>query len=335
MRSLLVRAGAVTAAAVAALAFSPAMASADPPSGTTPARTDIVGVGSDTTEKVLNAYSALYNKAHSPKLYSFDATGPSRITPAAGCAAITRPNGSGAGLAALLADRTGCIDFARSSRTPKADGSEKSLAFIAFAKDGVAPAVALTTNAGSNITSAQLRSIYTCTARTWNQVGGKNGSTIKPLLPQTASGTRAFFLSAIGITEAQVGSCVIQGSQENNQTAIAGDPNKIAPFSVARYSLIKNTGQTRQISLSNVDGTKAAALFTQDGKQITSLSGSYTTRFTRTVFNAVKRVNGSVPDNLRAVFGSAGYICTNADAKKTTTFQGFRPDCTGSLQTSG
>ena len=183
--------------------------------------------------------------------------------------------------------------------------------------------------------SLRVLHIYTCTSRTWNRVGGSSTATIKPLLPQSASGTRAFFLSAIGVTEAQVGSCVIQGSTENDQTAIAGDANKIDPFSVGAYSLIKNTGQTKQIKLTNVDGTGPAEVVTQDGKQITTLKASYSKQYTRSVFNVVKRVNGSVPNRLRAVFGSAGYICTNADARKTTTFQGFRPDCTGSLQTSG
>ncbi len=335
MRSALVRAAAVAAAAVATIAMSPGMASADPPSGTTPARADIVGVGSDTTQNVLNSYATLYNRTHSPKLYSFDATGSSTITPAAGCSSITRPNGSGAGLSALLADTTGCIDFARTSRTPKADGSEKSLAFIAFAKDGVSAAVALTNNAGSNITTAQLKSIYTCTATRWNQVGGKNSSTIKPILPQTSSGTRTFFLATIGVTDAQVGRCVTQGVQENDQDVIAGDPNKIAPFSVASYSLIKNTGQTRKIALLNVDGTKPAVIVRQDNKDITTLNSAYTSKYTRTVYNAVKRVNGVVPANLKAVFGRDGFICTNADAKKQTTFQGFRPDCTGTLQPTG
>lgn len=335
MRATLVRAGAFAAAAVATLAMSPGLASADPPAGVTPAKADIVGVGSDTTQNIANAYSTLYNRTRTPKLYSFNATGTRTIRPAAGCAVITRPDGSGAGLSALLADTTGCIDFARSSRKPKADGTEKSLAFLAFARDGVTVAVATTTNAGANVTTAQLKAIFTCHATRWNQVGGKNSSTIKPILPQVKSGTRAFFLTTIGITDAEVGRCVVQGSQENDQNVLAGDPNKIAPFSVARYSLIVNTRQVRKVSLLKVDGTRPTTVVVQDRRNVTTLNGTYSAKYTRPVFNAVKRVNRVVPARLNAIFGAKGLICTNAEAKKIAVFQGFRPDCSGSLQTTG
>src|SRR5690242_4864016 len=108
---------------------------ADPPSGVTPASTDIVGVGSDATQYVTDAIATAYDKAHAtgPKLYSWDAVGSPTIVTKSGAAPITRPAGGSAGVAALLADTTGAIDFARTTSPKKTDGSQNSLTFYAFA----------------------------------------------------------------------------------------------------------------------------------------------------------------------------------------------------------
>ena len=74
-------AGAAFAVTATALAVAPAMA--DPINGkgkpVTPAATDVVGVGSDTIQNVLNQFSVSYNASHKtgPRLYSWDATNPS------------------------------------------------------------------------------------------------------------------------------------------------------------------------------------------------------------------------------------------------------------------
>jgi len=91
---------ATAAAALTVLAATPALA--DPPTGTTPKPTDVVGVGSDTIESLFNQLSVDYNKTHtSGKLYSFDATPQnSTITTKSGSSncTMTRPFGSTAGL---------------------------------------------------------------------------------------------------------------------------------------------------------------------------------------------------------------------------------------------
>src|SRR5580698_1428746 len=117
MRTLvrLMATAAVAATAVAMTvvpAAAPAMA--DPPSGTTVHNYDLVGVGSDTIESVLDQLSHDYNGAQvaghhadsatNPYLYSWDATNPSTgaigdmITLKKGCAPFARPDGSGAGI---------------------------------------------------------------------------------------------------------------------------------------------------------------------------------------------------------------------------------------------
>jgi ABC-type phosphate transport system substrate-binding protein len=66
---------ATAAAAVTAMMAAPALA--DPPAGVTPKPRDVVGVGSDTIQNVMDQFSVDYNATHtSGKLYSWDATNP-------------------------------------------------------------------------------------------------------------------------------------------------------------------------------------------------------------------------------------------------------------------
>ena len=104
------------------------------------------------------------------------------------------PNGSSAGISALVNDTNGCIDFARSSRAAKA-GDPASLSFWAFALDAVTwVKFPENTHAPSTLTPTQLTNIYTCNPSThapfvtnWNQVGGTSGA-IKKYAPQTMVG---------------------------------------------------------------------------------------------------------------------------------------------------
>jgi hypothetical protein len=97
-------------------------------------------------------------------------------------------------------------------------------------------------NAPANLTTAQLQSIYLCTTTNWSAVGGKAG-TIKPYIPQTSSGTRSFFLAALGITTP--GSCVSDlptpaaptGTLIENEgnAPVFNNANAVFPYSVADY----------------------------------------------------------------------------------------------------
>lgn len=244
--------GVTAAVALAALAATPAMA--DPPGGVKPKVADVVGVGSDTIQSVMDQFSHDFNASHSTgsKLYSWDATNPStgaihdKISTKSGCAAIPRPDGSGEGITALTTQNKQtsghpCMDFARSSRdrAPTDPGFKAGgIAFTTLAGDAVGFATQPGTHAPASLNTAQLRAIYQCKVRNWNQVGGKAG-TIAPFIPQDGSGTRAFFLTAIGVTTP--GSCVSDGGgklEENegvNPVLNTNKANVIFPFSVGKY----------------------------------------------------------------------------------------------------
>ena len=276
---------AITGAAVVALVgIGMGNALADPYA--TPSVTDIVGVGSDTITPLydggVNVKDAgtfvtdfnAQSPAPSSLLWSWDAVNgtSTSIVTKPGCAAITRPNGSSAGIAALnlntkLSNGDFCIDFARSSRAPKAvvSGTNGPDAFAVLAGDGItwtspAPKTGQTSPVPVTLTVAQMAMIYTCQANgtsfNWDQFGGKN-ATIVPVLPQNGSGTRSTFLAALGngVNNPLVpGPCVVNGSnasgviEENTGVSSTGfgntaqfDPGgtpavaDIFPYSIGDY----------------------------------------------------------------------------------------------------
>jgi ABC-type phosphate transport system substrate-binding protein len=257
-------AGVAVAAPTAPAAPAKTAKPADPPKGVTPQSYDVVGVGSNTTEYVLDQMSVDYNatipakdhNADHPWFFSWDALpagvdvaptpDPYKITPKAGCAAIGRPNGSTAGLKALDANtfdgKTGhyCIDFGRSSsgRSSSAPKLQSGgVGYDAFAKDAVTWAARSAakggTDAPKSLDDAQLKAIFTCRDTNWDQVGGKAGA-IKVYLPQAGSGTLSFWEKVMGITT--VGGCVSQAPEENEGTyAGFNSPNAIFIFSIGSY----------------------------------------------------------------------------------------------------
>jgi ABC-type phosphate transport system substrate-binding protein len=253
-------AGAAAIATAAVLSAGPAMA--DPPKGVTPKATDIVGTGSDTIQYLLDQLSVDYNNgkaASAPHLYSWDATPAGNIQEKSGSTSCKRPrpDGSSAGISELEANvKDGshfCVDYARSSRSRASTDpacAAGGVCFIYLAGDAVTwsarSSAAGGTDAPASLTLAQLKSIYLCKTTNWSKVGGKNAK-IKPFLPQTASGTRSFFLTALGggTTPITPGACVSDGAtsqfpdgtiQENEgQDAMLNSAQAIFPYSVADY----------------------------------------------------------------------------------------------------
>ncbi|NYI06283.1 hypothetical protein [Allostreptomyces psammosilenae] len=304
MRNKLVATLAAGAAALTLAVGTAGTATADP-TGYRP----VAGVGSDTTQDVLNALGTVVGGG--TVIGSYNATGSATIDTksAAACQDLPRPNGSSAGIDALIADTAGCLDFARSSRGVATAGT--NLTFIPFATDRVTYIKG--SGVSSSLTTAQLTSIYdnACTS----------GYTV--YLPQAGSGTRSFWLSSLGLTEAQVETtsegtgCVVDTVQEHDGTVVT-QANGIAPFSRAQWTAQSNSSQT---GVADRRGTG------------TSL-GSIT--FSRPVYNVVK-TNRLGETTIRNTFvGSSSAVCTAIASDPYVALFGFtaRADC-GSVATTG
>jgi ABC-type phosphate transport system substrate-binding protein len=335
----------VVGAAVAATAVAMAAPSAlaDPPDHVTPRSIDVVGVGSNTSEDLLNQFSFDYNRTHPrtrPQLYSWNALPTTALfTPKAGCKAITRAsaNGSSAGIALLVAGAKGargafCEDFARSSRARKpTDPGFKAggIAFVKFARDAITYATRTrSTNAPRNLSTAELHAINSCTFRTWNQVGGTSHATIRAILPQSSSGTRSSFLADIGV--ATPGTCVISSpTLEENQglSPIFNNPNAIVPFSIGKWiaqtrSLRFGAHVNGVLGLNSINHTRPTV-----GSGIrTTINPRFSPGFFRFLYNVVRYAVGTrdhIPSYLRGFFSSGGWVCTSALARIDIPLYGF------------
>lgn len=319
MRSTLIKATAVAAALVAMAST----AQADPAAGVVPASTDLVGVGSDTTQGLLNVLAGHYNtKSPAPtaKVHSWDATGSATITPKSGAPTINRPNGSSAGISALIADGSAHnLDFARSSRKAKTDGSEAGYGFIEFARDTVTYATATTSNVPTTLTTLQLNALYSSAA-------GSAACAYTAYLPQAGSGTRAFFLESIGVTSP--GTCAkdtFAGGpvQEHSAAPLLGDPNAIAPFSVGRavgLAGIKVNTVNDAVRPAGKAPAETARVNPVDGQAVTS---GGVVAYDRPLFNVIRKADKTVA-KFSSFFGSLGWVCTNTTARNDIIAAGFR-----------
>jgi ABC-type phosphate transport system substrate-binding protein len=269
----------------------------------------LAGVGSDTTDFVLQGLSDVVVSSTGEKLIgSYNAQGtPTIKTKATGCE-FARPNGSSAGRAALLASLNsssstfGCIDFARSSSlnlaaTPA--GSE--LTYIPFATDSLTYAVNINSSIPRDLSLDELKAIYRC------EVAGMN-----PLIPQAGSGTRQSFLQLVGLTETTKGACVKdtnngQPVQEHDGRAITG-PNDIAAFSVSQYIAQSFGAQT--------DRRGSATLGALDGKLPFTLNTD--TTGARKVYNIVPTARLSTQPTQDVFVGPSSKVCS-----ATRTIQRF------------
>jgi hypothetical protein len=237
-KALSLTAAAVGVGLAVAMTASPALA--DPVGA--PTFRALSGMGSDTTQEVMNGLSGVvvvggnkvigsYNALPAGQLVSTRAAGGANVncntTTGTG---VPRANGSTAGRDALTASQTagnaiaGCLDFARSSSTTV----NANQTFVPLATDGLTYAYPFNGLIGSQATVADMQQIYQC-----------NVPGFQPLIPQAGSGTRNSWATLMGISNVTLPSCVLDtlgglvieehdGSRFTNGT-------QIVPFSVAQY----------------------------------------------------------------------------------------------------
>ena len=367
--------------ALALIAVSAVPALADPPKGVTPRPGDVVGVGSDTTGYLLDQYSHDYNLAHpggSSLLYSWDPTNPATgktggsIVTKATCTAIARPDGSSAGITALEANTKDpsnakhyCIDYAGSSRGISASDpgcTTAGICFIPFAADAVTWATRATasggTDAPASLTQAELKAIYQCKITNWAKVGGKSAP-IKPFLPQTSSGTRAFWLTVLGGGKTPItpGPCVSDDHNklQDNQgiNPLLNNPEVIYPYSVADW-IAQNYRDARctkpsctgspacvptggenlfgcdehgVLGLQEIGGTKPVTVWPPPNGACSScaINLKFSQPFFRDVYVVVRfgKAGHDIPKYLASIFGASGYVCTDSTALSDTLAYAF------------
>jgi len=219
-----------------------------------PVSNSYVAVGSDTLQDAMNALtngtsaSGSYVRvlADGKSIGNFDAFGSPAIQAKSNGPFFARPNGSGAGRDALrrsidgnnwsvsgnstpARSITGQVDIARSSSGPGSNANaDGRLLYVPFARDAVAYAYTGGTAAWATLTPSQLKGIYEGT------ITSIDGVTVKPRLPQTSSGTRSFFLNALGVTTPAGVADASNTTVPENDATVLGD-GEIIPFSAASW----------------------------------------------------------------------------------------------------
>jgi ABC-type phosphate transport system substrate-binding protein len=338
-KSIVVAAGGLSLLAVALSG----PASADTNVGST---TTLVGVGSDTTQSLVEGLSGVIkDSSNNPVISNYLATPVGRDistrTGNANCT-FTAPKNSGQGRDALVAalnggtfgsptqsaNMTGCVDFARSSSNGAPTGTTPGgVTYIPMAIDSVTYATLNISNVPRSLTTAFLASVYS--ANTGNCVG-----TYQPLLPPFGSGTRTFFMQSLGLKDLQIGdpagggpgTCVkdVNASgtpiQEHDGRFLT-NANQLLPFSTAQF-IAQQAGY-----ISNILGRAALGDVDTGSGSVSPLSLKTTFGLTREVYNVVGTnalgANGGA-NALDSTFATgSSKVC---QATTTIEHYGFAPD---------
>ena len=221
-------------------------------------------VGSDTTQDVMEGLSGVIkDAANAPLLSNYKATAVGRtITTRTGNAncTFTVAKNSGEGRDALSAalrsasfagspavaggavvtspNMNGCVDVARSSSggNPTTSPGVGSMTYIPFGTDSVTYATQASSSVPHTLNKADLVAIYTANT---------GACILEPLLPSAGSGTRSFWATALGLTDAfgvtnGWGSCVKDVSasgtpiQEHDGRFLTNG-NQLIPISTAQF----------------------------------------------------------------------------------------------------
>ncbi|WP_405592116.1 hypothetical protein [Streptomyces sp. NBC_01092] len=321
------RMAAVAAVGLAGLVtgtLSATQAAADP-SGP-PTFRPLSGVGSDTTQDVMNGLAQAVTINGQKVIGSYDATGSAQITtkdPATtpGCT-IARPNGSGAGRTALtnsLQAGNGCLDFSRSSSLNLA-AANPGLTYVPFAVDAVSYSITPTSTVPRKLTLADLKAIYHCDP---GYVGAGPNYSLTVYLPQAGSGTRSFWESQMGITDADVVAGVYpcikdtkNGSPVQEHDGRVLDDKSIVPFSIAQYN--------SQASQTIADLRGRAILGTVDGLAPTVLNSNFGVK--RDVYNVIPTSKVATAPWSTVFVGGNSLICQQSPVINTYGFA-TNPNC--------
>ena len=294
------------------------------PTGT-PTYRQLAGVGSDTTQDVMNAMANVITIGGVKVLGSYNAVGTATIATkaAAACQTVARANGSGAGRTALLNSLTaadGCLDWSRSSSL-NVTASTPGLTYIPYAIDGVSYAITPSSGVPRGLALLDLQAIYKCDPA---YVGTAPNFTITPVLPQAGSGTRSFWETQMGITDANVNAgaypCIINGTkngvliEEHSGTVL--DDKSLVPFSIPQY----NSQSYGLVA----DKRGSAMLGVIGGTYPNLLNTSFSVK--REVYNVIPTADVAVAPWSTVFVGATSLVCTNTATIQTYGI-GLDPAC--------
>ena len=346
-------------ATMAALALGTvvAPAQADPATGTFGT---LVGLGSDTTQAVVGGLATAIGGG---VLASYDATGSGTVVTRSGGVAIPRANNSGGGrdLLRVAIGQTetanipvfnsptvpvttsgiaGQVQFARSSSGAGSADQDPAgvLTYIPFAVDAVSYATAPNSVIPTDLTKAQIVSIFKgeltqvivngasthLEGAAYVPVPGDVATAITTFLPAAGSGTRSYWLGQVGITEANISAGTYPNLKDKDfagaavqehqgGSLVSGTPTQdagaIAPFSIAQW-VAQGNAKTPDLRAGVRINAVNGQLATTGSAGSFALNPSYNA-FTRPVYNIVPSILADDPTSqiAKTFVGSTSRVC--------------------------
>ena len=338
--------------------------------------TSVVGVGADVTEDVFDAYSGQSGAQTNARFFlpltssqasgyqaiaSFDAnaagsstTVPSAITTVLGGPSFDRPNSTTQGVAALEAAVTGSlylnstgsftgtptsvtgqIAFSRAARGPKGTGT--NLTWIPYGRDALGYIYFdHGTGALANLTTAQLKAIYSGTAGTIGGLTVDGCLTITGSTPRSNLETLTSVSDTVADTEATNAGCnqLFQNSGDSFYSAISSLPagvGAVVPISVSDW-IGQNNGyavdesssaRSNGLQLGNLNGT---APFTLSGSTESANTPYYQSVAGYNIYNVVptNSLSGFTQNAaLESLFVGSGSVLCSTAAQNTLHLFGF------------
>ncbi|MEV7228171.1 hypothetical protein AB0M79_14270 [Polymorphospora sp. NPDC051019] len=298
----------------------------------------LAGVGSDTTQDVMNGLGNVITSGGGKVVASWDARGTDTIkVKSAGCT-LNRPNGSGNGRRALRAsggenlggtnggpgfyegaDIRNCVDYARSSSygggsTPSSTGN---YTYIPFGVDAVSLAVNQNGDLPFNMSFAQIQRVYKCFDTTIA------GNPVQPRTIQAGSGTWEFWMSKMQINETEIGlgdyPCLtgLPRTQEHDGSALTGNLTHVVPFSSGQFVAQSNVTAIANLTGVPVTDRRGAARLvgiSMPGQSVQQplVGGTTNPSFglRRDVYNVVPTAKLTDPTIAATFVGANSAVCT-------------------------
>ncbi|GAA2030209.1 hypothetical protein GCM10009839_32360 [Catenulispora yoronensis] len=324
----------LAAAAMFAVLATPGTADAD----TTPPATDLASIDASLLYPFETGLAAQYDATTAvAKLHAYEVCHVP-VPPKTSCPPPL-PATCGDAANVLNGTTSACFDLAAVDRSPHTGSTDW---FIPFGSEAVGWSAATGGHAPANLTSADLRNIYTCVITQWNQITDIPGYTgpstaIKIYVPPAGSSTRASFLSALGIavTSAPCWQATTPAENEGTDPVFAGNPDAIFPYSLSHYVGQVYYGRGGGSDLPGaLDALRSIDGVNQIDSATKSWNSNVPTAFVRSVYHVVRQADWADPvegPRLKALLSRAvagGYLCSAFQTGITSYgFHGIGASC--------
>jgi phosphate transport system substrate-binding protein len=155
--------------------------------------------------------------------------------------------------AAIAGVKQGIFDVGSISKTLKPEDNDGTLEYREVAKDGLLVATHLSVKNVKNLTTDNLKDIYSGKVKNWKELGGSDDKIVLLDRPEDESAKKLLLKYYLGDNLTNSSEAVVLRKESDLIAAIQNTPNSIGAFSLA--STISNKLPVNRLSLNGVEPT--------------------------------------------------------------------------------